>query len=238
VTICLLGCGSKVRNDAVVWVGASPIEKATVEHWMSVVAASASTAPGRPTPQTPVPPAYSACIASLQALASKSSAGQSQPTPAQWKSQCEQQYEKLKLKALYFLISSDWLSGEAAELGVKVTAKDVKQQLAFVRSQFPTEAAYLSSLGAPKVTVSDMELRVKFSLLATKLAQKFEVQTQTQQSTAAEQHQALHRLGQEFKQKWTARTSCSAGYLVALCKQYKAPETPSTLVPPQVPLTE
>ena len=49
-----------------------------------------------------------------------------------------------------------------------------------------------------------------------------------QQLAAQGQQTALSSFVKEFKKRWVARTDCRSGYLVADCKQYKAPKTTST----------
>jgi len=51
------------------------------------------------------------------------------------------------------------------------------------------------------------------------------------QLTATQQQSALSKFVKEFKKKWTAKTDCRAGYVVADCKSYKAPKTSSTSAP-------
>lgn len=51
------------------------------------------------------------------------------------------------------------------------------------------------------------------------------------QLTATQQQSALSKFVKEFKKKWTAKTECRAGYVVADCKSYKAPKTSSVSAP-------
>ena len=51
------------------------------------------------------------------------------------------------------------------------------------------------------------------------------------QLTATQQQSALSKFVKDFKKKWTAKTDCRTGYVVADCKQYKAPKTTSTAAP-------
>ena len=55
------------------------------------------------------------------------------------------------------------------------------------------------------------------------------------QLTATQQQAALSKFVKEFKKKWKAKTDCRAGYVVADCKQYKAPKTTSTSTPATTP---
>jgi foldase protein PrsA len=47
------------------------------------------------------------------------------------------------------------------------------------------------------------------------------------QLTDTQQTAALDKFIKEYKKKWTAKTECRAGYVVADCKGYKAPKTSS-----------
>lgn len=51
------------------------------------------------------------------------------------------------------------------------------------------------------------------------------------QLTATQQQSALSKFVKEFKKKWTAKTECRTGYVVADCKSYKAPKTSSVSAP-------
>jgi foldase protein PrsA len=172
---CLAACGGGIPGDAVVQVNGKAISKTTFNHWIGVAsAAGAATVPGQTTkPAIPVPPAYTACIAHLQATEPKPTKGQKAKTPAQLKTQCEQQYKALQQQVLGFLISSDWVIGEAEEMGVKVSDKEViKHFNQLKKQQFPKEAEFEKFLSSTGQTVSDLLLRVKLSMLSTKIQEK------------------------------------------------------------------
>lgn len=173
----LAACGGGgIPGNAVVQVGGNPITKASYEHWLSVAAASSSAAtPGQtaPKPVVPDPPTYTACIAHLEATAPKPAKGQSKPTAAQLKSQCEQQYKSLQQEVLGFLISSAWVLGEAESQGVKVTDAEVKKQFEQIKNQqFPKPEEFKKFLATSGQSVSDLLLRVKLNLLSSKIQQK------------------------------------------------------------------
>ena len=52
------------------------------------------------------------------------------------------------------------------------------------------------------------------------------------QLTATQQQTALTNFKKEFVKKWTAQTDCRSGFVVADCKQYKAPKGASTTTTP------
>ncbi len=198
VGLGLAACGGGIPGNAVVQVGGNPITKATYEHWLSVAAASSSAStPGQtaPKPVVPDPPNYTACIAHLEATAPKPAKGQSKPTAAQLKSQCEQQYKSLQQEVLGFLISSAWVLGEAESMGVKVSDAEVKKQFEQIKSQqFPKPEEFKKFLATSGQTVSDLLLRVKLNLLSSKIQQKVSKEkgnvTQSQISKYYEEHKS------------------------------------------------
>ncbi len=175
VLFALLGisaCGGGIPGDAVVQVGSSPITKTTFNHWMSVASASSKTSATAKT-VVPEPPNYTACISNLAATTAKPAKGQKAPTTAQLKTQCETQYKTLKTEVLGFLVSLDWVLGEATSQGIKLSDAEVKKQFVKIRTQqFPTTAEFEKFLSTSGQTVSDLLLRVKQNLVSQKLQQK------------------------------------------------------------------
>ncbi|HEX5308713.1 MAG TPA: peptidyl-prolyl cis-trans isomerase [Solirubrobacteraceae bacterium] len=174
VGVTLVACGGGIPGNAVVSVNGTPVTTSTFNHWMEV--AAGSSAAGSTTGQKPVvpdPPTYKACIAHLEATAPKPAKGQPKPTAATYKAQCEQQYTALKQQVLGFLISANWVIGEAEAQGVKVSDAEVHKQFNQIKSQqFPKEADFQKFLASSGQTVSDLELRVKLDMLSQKIQQK------------------------------------------------------------------
>jgi foldase protein PrsA len=175
--VTLTACGGGIPGNAVVNVNGTPVTTATFNHWMMVAAnaSSASTTTGAAAPKAvvPDPPTYKNCIAHLEATTPKPAKGQPKPTAAQLKSECEQQYTSLKQTTLGFLISANWLIGEANEQGVKVSDAEVTKAFNKIKGQqFPSEAQFQKFLSSTGYTVSDLLLRVKLDELSTKIQQK------------------------------------------------------------------
>jgi foldase protein PrsA len=177
--VTLTACGSSgIPGNAVVSVNGTPITTETFNHWMNVAASSSAasaTASGQTAPKAvvPDPPTYKNCIAHLEATAPKPAKGQSKPTPAALKSQCEQQYTALKQQVLAYLISANWVIKEAEERGVKVSDAEVQKQFNQIKAQqFPKEADFQKFLASTGYTVSDLLLRVKLNSLSSKIQQK------------------------------------------------------------------
>ncbi len=186
----LAACGG-IPGNAVVQVGGTPITKATFEHWMSVAASSTGATGAKPA--IPDPPDYTACIAHLEATTAKPAKGQSKPTTAQLKSECEQQYKSLQQEVLGFLISSSWVLGEAESLGVKVSDQEVKKQFEKIKNeQFPKAEEFKKFLASSGQTVSDLLLRVKLNLLSTKIQQKIAKEKHTPSKAEIEKYYKEH----------------------------------------------
>lgn len=168
----LVACGGGIPGNAVVSVNGTPITTSTFNHWMQVAAGSSAASSGQK-PVVPDPPTYKACVAHLEATAPKPAKGQPKPTAATYKAQCEQQYTALKQQVLGFLISANWVLGEAEAQGVKVSDNEVKKQFNQIKSQqFPKEADFEKFLSTSGQTVSDLLLRVKLDMLSQKIQQK------------------------------------------------------------------
>ena len=188
----LAACGGGIPGNAVVQVGGTPITKSAFEHWMSVAASSTAGTTGAK-PAIPDPPTYTACIAHLKATAPKPAKGQTAPTEAALKTQCEQQYKSLQQEVLGFLISSSWVLGEAESLGVKVSDKEVKKQFEQIKNQqFPKAAEFQKFLATSGQSVSDLLLRVKLNLLSSKIQQKVAKEKHTPSQAEIEKYYKEH----------------------------------------------
>jgi hypothetical protein len=229
--------GGGLSGSAAVSVDGHVISKATIDRSMSVIAANSSTAPGQPKLERPIPPQYSACIAYFRAYRPAPPEGGPDSTSAQLKARCKEEYEKEKLKALYFWIGAAWVDGEAADLGVRIAASELNHQLALFKQGYPSEAAFEQYLRETKTPLSELMASFRLVLLESTVQKKLESEKGVSGLSVEQRQQRLRWFGQRFERKWRARTDCGDGYVVALCRQYKAPKKPPALVPPSVPLT-
>lgn len=210
----------KPIDHAVVRIDGNAITLLELDHWTDVEAVLAyETEPKKPVPAgvIPDPPAYARCIAYSRTAAAP---GQrpARRTPEQLKRQCEARRQQLLRHVLDILIIHLWLRGEAAEQGVKVTLAAIEQ----VRHRiFPTEAPYRRYLALTGETPTDERLIIEKDLLDTKLLRVAEAKSTPRPTTAHQREQALIEAATAFTKKWKARTSCSAGYVVSECRQYK-----------------
>jgi foldase protein PrsA len=161
------GCGG-VPGDSVATVDGNSIEKSDFTHWMNVAAKTS----GQNT-VVPDPPNYTACIANKKKTAPKPAKGQPKPTDAQLKTQCKQQYEGMRNQVLQLLFITQWIEGEANDLGVKVTDAEVKKSFDQQKKQsFPKDADYQKFLKTSGQTNDDIMERVKLDLLSNKIRDK------------------------------------------------------------------
>ncbi len=81
--------------------------------------------------------------------------------------------EELKKAALGELLDQIWIQGEAEELGLKVTPKQIATELAQIKkTNFKTEAEYQKFLTTSKFTKDDVLARVKLQLLSTQIQER------------------------------------------------------------------
>src|SRR5438132_9062343 len=82
------------------------------------------------------------------------------------------QYDQLTRQVMQFLVSAQWIDGEAAERGITGTPAEVKRQFTQTKSQsFPTTKAYNDFLKRSGQSQGDIMYRVRLDLLANKLRQ-------------------------------------------------------------------
>jgi len=106
-------------------------------------------------------------------IAPKPAKGKPPLTAEALKKQCEQQYKALTQQVLAFLISSQWVLGEAGDLKLKLSDKEVKKQFEKIKNQqFPKPAEFEKFLTTSGQSVSDLLLRVKLNMLSTKIQAK------------------------------------------------------------------
>jgi foldase protein PrsA len=162
------GCGG-VPGNAVASVEGEPIEKDQFEHWMNV----ASKSSGQPNATVPDAPEFTKCVAAKKKAAPKPAQGQPETTDAQYKDQCEQEYNQLRDQVLQLLTSFHWIEGEAEEQGVKITDAEVKKSFDEQKKQsFPKEADYQKFLKDYGQTEEDIMQRVRLDLLSNKIRDK------------------------------------------------------------------
>src|SRR4051812_20088523 len=180
MALALTACGGSdesIPGNAVAKVGDNSISKADFDHWMKVAAISSagSAEPDKAGASASVPdaPDFKQCIEEKKKSAPAPAKGQPKPTDATFKSQCQQQYDGLKQQVMQFLISSQWIQGEAGEQKVTVSDAEVEKQFATTKKQsFPKEADFQKFLKTSGMSLEDIKFRVKLDALSNKLRAK------------------------------------------------------------------
>jgi foldase protein PrsA len=99
----------------------------------------------------------------------------SQPQPGQKKPAApppldSKQGQALKQQVMQFLVSADWIAGEAKARGLTVTPAEVQKQFLQTKKQsFPNEKAYQKFLATSGQTVQDLLYRVRLDVLSNKI---------------------------------------------------------------------
>ncbi len=243
------GCGGGLPGDAFVSIDGRTISRNTLQHWLAIAARAEG---GGGAGELPVPPAFTACIATLRASEPN---GQKRQPVVQLRSRCQQRYKALVDGVAGFLITSQWVIDEAAHLGVEVTDAEVHKQFAVVRREgFATAASLEKFLASSGYTVSDLLLRIKLKMLSERIEARIvkrvvaavsagqvaayyakhrsEYPGQTPAAAATAIRQQLALAGEQaaiaaftkgFRNRWRPRTDCRAAFVVIDCSQYSQP---------------
>lgn len=217
-TLCLAivgltGCGGGSSSEVVAQVGATPITKAGVSHWMSTLAGGDyyELSAGHTVPDGLVsePANYGQCVNHLTAAAS--AIGGTHPTGAQLLAKCRQLYQAMKVQALAYIVEAQWRISADKEAGVTVSDQEVVNKFASWRAQsgLVSDVALQQYLARRRRTRADELLVLKLDLLSQKVQEK----------VTAGGKPAFAKLIED-EQSWATKTDCHAGYVVRHCKQY------------------
>jgi hypothetical protein len=179
-----------------------------------------TTSPGSPSAPTPQSRKLVACVGSRPitevtfqhwssvARAAPSSQAGHQPSAAE-----------VTTQVMGFLISADWIIGEARDLNVHVSPAQIRRTFNRTRkAQFPKKGEFQTFLGKSKETVTDILLRVDLDLLS----QRIQRRVLAGEHGARKKHEALQHFVSDFKNKWTAQTYCAAQYASQDCGHVQA----------------
>jgi len=117
-----------------------------------------------------------------------------------------------------FLISSDWVIGEAQALNVRVSDQEVRRRFDRIRRElFPKRGEFKAFLKSSGQTVADVLFRVRLSLLTARVQSRV-----LAGKHGASAQEALMHFVSEFKSKWRAQTYCAPTYAVGDCGYVQA----------------
>ncbi len=119
-----------------------------------------------------------------------------------------------RTEVLSFLISSDWVMGEARDLHIGVSAAQIKRAFDRLKAQqFPRRGEFEAFLRSSGETVADLLFRVQLNMLSERL-QRHVVAVH---GGPRARQRALSRFVKAFHAKWSAQTYCAPGYVVTDC---------------------
>ncbi|MGD1056554.1 MAG: hypothetical protein ABR992_03990 [Solirubrobacteraceae bacterium] len=125
----------------------------------------------------------------------------------------------LQSEVLGFLISSDWVKGEAEARGISVSPAEVRKTFDRIRHQeFRRRREFERFLRKSGQTVADLMFRVELNLLS----ERIEKSVVAGHRGALSKQRALSRFVKAFKAKWRPQTYCASEYAVANCGHVQA----------------
>jgi foldase protein PrsA len=170
--IAVSACGgNNVPGNAVANVDGTLITTANFNHWLGIAARSQNPTGGPVS--VPDAPTFAKCVAAKQKAQPKPAKGQKPPTAAQLKAQCKQEYDGLRDQVMQFLVSAQWIQGEADDQGIKISNADVQKKFQQTKKQsFPKESDYQKFLKQSGMNQDDILFRVKLDALSSKIRDK------------------------------------------------------------------
>lgn len=101
---------------------------------------------------------------------------------------------KLRQRALDYLITAEWITGGAAEKDVHVSDREVAQQFAKLRAQqFPASSAFRQFLTTTGESVADLMLTIRMQLTSAKLRAKLTASVRTPTQADIAKYYMTHR---------------------------------------------
>ena len=120
-------------------------------------------------------------------------------------------------RALSFLITSQWVIGEAAARGISVSDAEVKQRFAQISKQsFPKAGSLQKFLAKAEETEGDLLARVKVELLESRITAQV-----TKGKSGAQAKSVLASFQKAFQEHWKIYTTCKPAYVMEDCSEYK-----------------
>jgi len=162
------GCGADVPSNSVAKVGGDTITKAEFNKWLKTAAMGQSQGGQAVVPD---PPNFTRCVEQHQKQPAQQ--GAPKPSPAQLKTQCKQEFDRLKGEVMQFLIQAQWVQQEAEQRDVEVSDAEVKKSFDDQKKQaFPSAKEYQQFLETSGMNEQDILFRVRLDTLQNKLTKK------------------------------------------------------------------
>jgi hypothetical protein len=130
------------------------------------------------------------------------------PTPAQPK------YKRLEKEAMGELLDGLWIQGQAAEMGIFVTRRQVVTELAQIKKEnFKSGKEFHAFLKHAHFTLRDVYYRVELQLLSTEIQERVARDTWNQK----EAQEKFTAFVAAYTKRWRSRTVCAPRYVFPRC---------------------
>jgi hypothetical protein len=127
-------------------------------------------------------------------------------------------YEQLERRTLNLLLEAIWIRGQAAEMGISVTPRQVSRELTLVKKEvFRSEAEYRQFLRESRYTRRDVRERVELQMLATRVGERLQRRIEREARNKREEQEVIQEFVTEFNERWRSRTVCAPEYATERC---------------------
>jgi parvulin-like peptidyl-prolyl isomerase len=132
----------------------------------------------------------------------------SAPTPGQPK------YKWLEKEAMGELLDGAWIQGQAEEMGIRVTDKQVATELAQIKKEnFKSRKQFHAFLEHAHFTLRDVRYRVELQLLSRRIEERVAIGPWSQQ----EVQEKFSAFVAAYEKRWRSRTVCAPQYAIKRC---------------------
>lgn len=196
-----------------------------LNHWMQAMAGGdfrASVGTKGPVGLVAEPADYPKCVAAAKTFVPRSFTGRLKLSDGQIEQKCHKLYVSIRAQALSFLLSVEWTVMEGKELGVNLSEADLHKEFTrHRREMYPTEADLQKYLSERHLVLSDVLYQLKRNVLEARIMPKVQAKIEREGGNEATY---IRRALQRYK-ALIAKTSCTAGYVVPGCSEYRGPPT-------------
>jgi hypothetical protein len=125
-------------------------------------------------------------------------------------------YEQLRVAVVGERLDAVWIQGQAVEMGLLVTNRQISRELREIKKQnFKSNADYRRFLKDSHFTVQDVRERVKLQMLSVLVQEK-----------VGRNAKAFKQFVAAYSKRWRARTVCAPEFVIDRCSNGPVPPAP------------
>jgi len=123
-------------------------------------------------------------------------------------------YKGIEKEALGELLDGLWIQGQAAEMRIFVSKRQVTTELAQIKKEsFESKGEFQSFLKHAHLTLSDLHHRVRLQLLSTKIQERVAGSVWNEKNIP----KVFKTFVAAYQKRWRARTVCAPQYVIERC---------------------